>query len=105
MSFVDLASRGPSYRTATPTFELYGTVLAMSTYDHPKSGGQTERAKRELEDILRVYLMAQPSASWAMLLPHAVVYNSFIQASMCFSPRYAVLVYHPRFLQLLDSSV
>ena len=34
-------------------FKVLGTRLGMSTADHPKTDGQTERVNRVVEDILR----------------------------------------------------
>ncbi|KAG3093354.1 hypothetical protein PI125_g16878 [Phytophthora idaei] len=37
----------------TELFKLVGTRLAMSTASHPETDGQTERANRVVEDVLR----------------------------------------------------
>ncbi|KAF0721614.1 hypothetical protein AaE_010028, partial [Aphanomyces astaci] len=49
-------------------FDLCDTDLAMSTSDHPESDGQTERANRVLEDILRSYSVRQ-SSTWSTSYP------------------------------------
>uniref|UniRef100_A0AAV1U1Z4 Integrase catalytic domain-containing protein n=1 Tax=Peronospora matthiolae TaxID=2874970 RepID=A0AAV1U1Z4_9STRA len=48
-------------------FKSLGTRLKMSTSDHPESDGQTERANRVLEEILRGYVHS--FKSWSEFLP------------------------------------
>jgi transposase InsO family protein len=42
-------------------FKRFGTNLNFSTTYHPESDGQTERVNRVIEDMLRIYVMDQPS--------------------------------------------
>ncbi|POM62201.1 LOW QUALITY PROTEIN: reverse transcriptase [Phytophthora palmivora] len=49
-------------------FHLLGTKLTMSTVDHPRTDGQTERANRVLEDTLRSICVEAPR-SWPDKLP------------------------------------
>ena len=42
-------------------FEGFGTSLNMSTAYHPRTDGQTERVNQVIEDMLRMYVMDQPS--------------------------------------------
>jgi len=69
-------------------WSLLRTKLNMSTSYHPQSDGQTERANRTLEDMLRAYVSAQQD-DWDELLPLVeMAYNDSIQASTGFSPYY-----------------
>jgi hypothetical protein len=62
------------------------TKLSMSTSYHPQSDGQTERANRTLEDVLRSYVNAQQD-DWDELLPLVeMAYNNSVQASTGFTP-------------------
>ncbi|KAH9104560.1 hypothetical protein AeMF1_019386, partial [Aphanomyces euteiches] len=70
-------------------FALCGTTLNMSSSDHPESDGQTERANRVLEDILRSYALSRPT-TWSSMLPTACfAYNTSVHASTGFTPFYA----------------
>ena len=42
-------------------FEGFGTSLNTSTIYHPHTDGQTERVNQMIEDMLRMYVMDQPS--------------------------------------------
>lgn len=67
---------------------LLQTKLNMSTSYHPQTDGQTERANRTLEDMLRAYVSAQQD-DWDELLPLVeMAYNDSVQASTGFSPYY-----------------
>lgn len=67
-------------------FRLVGTRLAMSTAYHPQSDGQSERANRTLEDMLRAYTSSRQD-DWDLVLPAAeFAYNSSKQASTGFTP-------------------
>ena len=69
-------------------FEMLRTKLAMSTSFHPQTDGQTERANRTIEDILRSYVDSLQD-DWDEYLPFAeIAYNKSIQASTGFSPYY-----------------
>lgn len=69
-------------------FEMLRTKLAMSTSFHPQTDGQTERANRTVEDILRSYVDSLQD-DWDEYLPFAeIAYNKSIQASTGFSPYY-----------------
>ena len=65
---------------------MAGTTLSMSTAYHPQTDGQTERANRTLEQMLRSYLRPD-RADWAERLWHAeLAVNSAVQASTGRSP-------------------
>ena len=67
-------------------FKGFGTNLNMSTAYHPKTDGQTERVNQVIEDMLRMYVMDQPS-KWEDYL-HLVefAYNNGHHASLKMSP-------------------
>lgn len=62
-------------------FELFKTKLAMSTAYHSQNDGQTERANRTIEDMLRVFTL-EKQEEWDTLLSLVeFTYNNFINAS------------------------
>eukprot|EP00253_Pinus_taeda_P005316 PITA_05316 len=67
-------------------FEGLGTQLNFSTAYHPQTDGQTERVNQVVEDMLRSYVMQQPSR-WEEYL-HLVefAYNNAYHASLHMSP-------------------
>ena len=68
--------------------QLLGTKLKMSSSYHPETDGQTERANRTLEDILRAYVGPRHD-DWDEYLPLAeIAYNQSMQASTGFTPYY-----------------
>jgi Integrase zinc binding domain len=67
-------------------FRLTQTRLAMSTSHHPQTDGQTEKANRNLEEMIRHYINYQQN-NWDELLPaleHA--YNSSVYATTGLAP-------------------
>jgi len=67
---------------------LLRTKLNMSTSYHPQTDGQTERANRTLEDMLRAYVSSQQD-DWDEFLPLVeMAYNGSVQASTGFPPYY-----------------
>src|SRR6185312_10187671 len=63
-----------------------GTTLTMSTAYHPQTHGQTERANRTLEEMLRARINFQ-QADWdAHLAAAELAINNASQASTVFSP-------------------
>lgn len=76
-------------------FTLSGTKLSMSSAHHPQTDGQTERANRTLEEMLRHYVCAA-SDDWCDLLSTLeFAYNSSVQASTGFTPFFMLLGYEP----------
>ena len=77
-------------------FQLLGTRLAMSTSAHPQTDGQTERANRVIEDILRSFCAANPS-QWSSLLPMVeFAINNSVHSSHGYTPFYVNGLRHPR---------
>jgi hypothetical protein len=69
-------------------FKLMGTKLSMSTSYHPQTDGQSERANRTLEEMLRAYTSARQD-DWDTVLTSAeFAYNNSVQASTGFTPFY-----------------
>lgn len=67
-------------------FKILSTKLAMSSAYHPQTDGQTERANRTLEGMLRAFVNVHQT-DWDTLLPTIeFVYNNSKQASTGFSP-------------------
>ncbi|KXZ41838.1 hypothetical protein GPECTOR_265g684 [Gonium pectorale] len=75
---------------------LSGTDLDMSTAYHPQTDGQTERANRTLEEMLRHYVDATQDNWCDLLSSMEFAYNSAVQASTGYSPFKLVLGYEPR---------
>src|SRR5260370_18121246 len=78
-------------------WKLCGTQLKMSTAYHPQTDGQTERANRTLEEILRHYV-GNKQDDWDKHLTAAqIAVNSSVQASTGFTPYYLNYGYEPNF--------
>ena len=76
-------------------WQQLGTRLAMSTAYHPQTDGQTERANRTLEDMLRAYVTYRQT-DWDQHLTAAeIAYNNSVQASTGFSPFFLNSGQHP----------
>jgi hypothetical protein len=72
-----------------------GTQAAMSSAYHPQTDGQTERANRTLEDMLKAFVNYRQD-NWDDCLPAAeFAYNNSVQASTGFSPFYLDCGQHP----------
>ena len=67
-------------------FKGFGTSLNMSKAYHPQKDGQTKRINQVIEDMLRMYVMDQPS-KWKDYL-HLVefAYNNGYHSSFKMSP-------------------
>uniref|UniRef100_A0AAV1VCF7 Integrase catalytic domain-containing protein n=1 Tax=Peronospora matthiolae TaxID=2874970 RepID=A0AAV1VCF7_9STRA len=73
----------------------------MSTSDHPESDGQTERANRVLEEILRGYVHS--FKSWSEFLPMVeFAINNSVHAPTTQTPFYVNGLRHPRVPTLLE---
>ena len=65
-----------------------GTKLSMSTAYHPQTDGQTERANRTLEEMLRAYVSYQQDDWDEQLTAMEIACNISKQASTGYSPFY-----------------
>ena len=76
-------------------FKTLGTRLQMSTSDHPETDGQTERANRVLEEILRGYVHSL--TNWSEFLPMVEFsINNPVHASTTHTPFFVNGLRHPR---------
>lgn len=67
-------------------FKLTGTSLDMSTAYHPQTDGQTERANRTVEEMLRHYCSDREN-DWDKMFPAVeFAYNSSVNASTSKTP-------------------
>jgi hypothetical protein len=78
-------------------FKALGTKLKMSTAYHPQTDGQTERANRTLEEMLRHYTDVRQKDWDAHLAAAEIAVNNSIQTSTGFTPYYLNYGQHPRF--------
>jgi hypothetical protein len=69
-------------------WEQLGTKLTMSTAYHPQTDGQTERANRTLEEMLRSYVNWRQTDWDVHLSTLELAFNNAKQASTGFSPFY-----------------
>src|ERR1700676_446252 len=77
--------------------DTMGMQLKMSTSHHPQTDGQTERANRVLEDVLRHYVSKNQNDWETHLTAAEIAVNSSIQASTNFTPYYLNCGYNPTF--------
>ena len=84
---------------------LLGTRLHLSTAYHPQTDGQTERANRTLEEMLRAFVDTEQQ-NWDELLCAAeFAYNNSLHSSSQFTPFYLNTGRHPRTPATLLSDV
>ncbi|POM63959.1 Pol protein [Phytophthora palmivora] len=77
-------------------FKVLGPKLDLSTANHPQTDGQTERANRVVEDILRS-ICAETPKRWSAKLPVVeFTMNNAVHASIGFTPFYVNGLTHPR---------
>jgi RNase H-like domain found in reverse transcriptase/Reverse transcriptase (RNA-dependent DNA polymerase)/Integrase zinc binding domain/Chromo (CHRromatin Organisation MOdifier) domain/Retroviral aspartyl protease len=74
-----------------------GTKLAMSTAYHPQTDGQTERANRTIEDILRAYVNYEQDNWDQYLVAAEIAMNNSQQMSSKYSPYFLNYHQHPNF--------
>jgi len=75
--------------------QLLGTQLNLSTAYHPQSDGQTERANRTIEDMLRGFVSPRQDDWCRYLSLIEFAYNNSQQASTLHSPFYLNHGRHP----------
>lgn len=74
---------------------LLGTQLAMSTAFHPQTDGQTERANRTIEDMLRGFVGPRQTDWCKYLAMIEFAYNNSLQASTLHTPFFLNYGRHP----------
>ena len=77
-------------------WQRMGTKLAMSTAYHPQTDGQTERANRTLEEILRATVNAKQNDWDEFLTTAEIAYNNSVNASTGETPFMLNSGQHPR---------
>ena len=75
--------------------KLCGTNLALSTAYRPQTDGQSERANRTIEEILRAYVNDKHTDWDERLSAAEFAYNNAPSASSGKSPFYLNYGYHP----------
>ena len=74
---------------------VMGTTLAMSSGFHPQTDGQTERANRSIEEMLRAYVGKRQNDWDERLGMVEFVYNNFVHSSSGYTPFYLCYGRHP----------
>jgi len=92
-----VSDRDPRFTAAfwSQLFKRWGTKFNMSTANHPQTDGQSERANRTIEEILRCYVSPHHDDWDEHLALVEFAYNDSMQASTGFSPFYALYGRHP----------
>ena len=91
-----VSDRGPrsTAEFRRSVFKTLGTRLQMSTSDHPETDGQTKRANRVLEEILRGYVHL--FTNWSEFLPMVeFAINNSVHASTTHTPFFVNGLRHP----------
>jgi hypothetical protein len=76
-------------------FKLLGTRFNMSTANHAQTDGQTERANRTIEDMLRAYVSPRQDDWDQHLTAVEFAYNDSVQLSTGHSPFFLNYGQHP----------
>lgn len=92
-----ISDRDPRFTSSfwQQLWKQLGTRLAMSTAYHPQTDGQTERANRTIEEMLRAYVSAKQNDWDQHLTAVEIAYNNSKQISTGFSPFYLNYGQHP----------
>ena len=94
-----VSDRDPRFTSSfwSELWKRLGTHLAMSTAYHPESDGQTERANRTIEDMLRAYVNQRQDDWDHHLTAIEIAYNNSKQSSTGYSPYFLNYGQHPTF--------
>ena len=95
---VIIADRDPRWNSIfwRSVFQSLGTSTRLSTAYHPQTDGQTERANRMLEEMLRSYIHPHGD-DWDIHLSEVeFAYNNSEQRSTGQTPFYITHGFHPR---------
>jgi hypothetical protein len=94
-----VSDRDPRFTSSfwTELWKRLGTSLALSTAYHPQTDGQTERANRTIEDMLRAYVNQRQDDWDHHLTAVEIAYNNSKQASTGYSPYFLNYGQHPTF--------
>ena len=76
-------------------WKTMGTQLAMSSGFHPQTDGQTERANRSIEEMLRAYVGKRQNDWDERLAMVEFAYNNSVQSSSGYTPFYLCYGRHP----------
>ena len=92
-----ISDRDPRFTSHfwTALCKRLGTNLKMSTAHHAQTDGQTERANRTVEDMLRAYVAPYQDDWDEHLVAVEFAYNNSLQASTKFTPFYLNYGRHP----------
>ena len=92
-----VSDRDPRFTAAfwSQLFKRLGTKFNMSTANHPQTDGQSERANRTIEEILRCYVSPHHDDWDEKLATLEFAYNDSVQASTGFTPFFAHYGRHP----------
>ncbi|KAJ9504892.1 hypothetical protein QJQ45_005451 [Haematococcus lacustris] len=92
-----ISDRDPKFTSDfwTSLFHLTGTRLLLSSAYHPQTDGQTERANRTVEDMLRPYVNDHKTDWDQHLAAVEFAYNSSEHAGTGFTPFYLNYGQHP----------
>ncbi|KAJ9534015.1 hypothetical protein QJQ45_027117 [Haematococcus lacustris] len=92
-----ISDRDPKFTSDfwTSLFHLTGTRLLLSSAYHPQTDGQTERANRTVEDMLRPYVNDHKSDWDQHLAAVEFAYNNSEHAGTGFTPFYLNYGQHP----------
>ena len=72
-----------------------GTTLTMPSSFHPQTDGQTERANRSIEEMLRDYVGKRQNDWDERLGMFEFMYNNFVHSSSGYTPFYLCYGRHP----------
>ncbi|MGH2639958.1 MAG: reverse transcriptase domain-containing protein, partial [Rhabdochlamydiaceae bacterium] len=92
-----ISDRDPRFTSSfwRQLWKQLGTKLAPSTAYHAATDGQTERANRTIEDMLRAYVNERQNDWDKRLTAVEIAYNNSKQSSTGFSPFYLNAGQHP----------